>query len=199
MKKKIRFMGIAAIVAITVFLVSCGDPTPCNVKHPVGFTACGGNVINCKVHNYGSINGIPVYRTDNILDEDVMALIGGMNARDRAVVGYNNMIDDDKVNINSSKVSAIHLDNANGITADGGKWIIRLLYTNGIGTMTGRFEMYATVELAEFMQQNGVRMADNNILTPRQNAVAEKFNNVKRQAVLSKSRIVNHKGYRIHT
>jgi len=160
MKKKIRFMGIAAIVAITVFLVSCGDPSPCNVKHSTPLVACTGNVTGCGVYNYGGtgkVNNIPVYRTvgvDHEEAEDAFTALETAFARDFS----------GKANYTAAKVSAFHIDTANGISSAPAPFIIRLNYANNADVMEMRLEMHGTEQLdfAMLMQQNGVRLADNN-------------------------------------
>lgn len=56
-------------------------------------------------------------------------------------------------NINSTKVNAIYIDNANGITAVGSKWDIKLLHTNNATAMQSRLEMYAGAQLVMLMKE----------------------------------------------
>jgi uncharacterized repeat protein (TIGR02543 family) len=99
----------------------------CNPKDHLGIGEtcdCGSTACDCTVKEYGKINGIPVYRA-GITDAQMAGVF------DKAQAGYDGVNGLFKPNINTTKVSAIHMvadteANAACVSDGAGKYPMRL-------------------------------------------------------------------------
>jgi uncharacterized membrane protein len=83
---------------------------------------------------YGTINGIPVYRTKAVTETQATA------AYTVALAGYNSMTAGAlKDKIATTKVSQIVIDTADDCTVDGSKWLIKVAYNNTSSQMRDLF------------------------------------------------------------
>jgi len=111
---------------------------------------CGGSDCNCTVKEYGKIaDGIPVYRTADVTDEQAVAAYANILA------GYNGLTEGAiKSRINTTKVSAIHITNgSDDCVADGSKHIIKVAYDNDDYDMKGLLNYFSNNYLAMLFKQ----------------------------------------------
>ena len=119
---------------VIIALMACktdSDSDPecnCPIKSHLavgGSCSCGLASCGCTVHEYGKVNGIPVYRTSAVSDAQMAGVLAKVQA------GYDGVMVN-KSNISTTKVSAIHMVDdewAEFCEPDGkGKFIIKLGY-----------------------------------------------------------------------
>ena len=93
---------------------------------------CGGKNCHCLPKVYGNIASIPIYREKNVTNEQAIS------ATENIISGYNDKDPSLVANINTSKVSAIHITIPEKVDClpDGkGKFIIYLAYNENSGNM----------------------------------------------------------------
>lgn len=152
--KLIKIIAIASIITFTLIGCDTDSDDGSNANTLVKY----GDLNIASEHGGGTI---PIYKTADVTDAQMTALVGGLNVIERVQAGYD-AITINKAKISTTKVSAIWITNDTGnigISDGHGKFIMNLKHDLTSAQMKSGLEEIATYYITMLMLKNALRLA----------------------------------------